>query len=85
MGADFDIESSGLLDGLEGAARAERAELIPWLLEHGVTVQQIRESYAPVLLASRRMLGDSVVPRVTRRKFVCPTATAPVAPIASQP
>ncbi|MEX7473738.1 adenylate/guanylate cyclase domain-containing protein [Mycobacterium adipatum] len=58
MGADFDIESSGLLDGLEGAARAERAELIPWLLEHGVTVQQIRESYAPVLLASRRMLGD---------------------------
>ena len=58
MGADFDIESSGLLDGLEGQARAERAELIPWLLEHGVTVEQIRESYAPVLLASRRILGD---------------------------
>jgi adenylate cyclase len=58
VGADFDIESSGLLDGLEGKARAERAELIPWLLTHGVTVDQIRESYAPVLLASRRMLGD---------------------------
>jgi adenylate cyclase len=57
VGADFDIESSGLLDGLEGNARAERAELIPWLLDHGVTVDQIRESYAPVLLASRRMLG----------------------------
>jgi adenylate cyclase len=58
VGADFDIESSGLLDGLDGNARAERAELIPWLLDHGVTVDQIRESYAPVLLASRRMLGD---------------------------
>lgn len=61
MGADFDIEASGLLDGLEGKARAERAELIPWLLEHGVTVEQIRESYVPVLLASRRMLGDDGV------------------------
>lgn len=58
MGADFDIESSGLLDGLEGQARAERAELIPWLLAHGVTIEQIRESYTPVLLASRRILGD---------------------------
>jgi len=26
---DFDIEASGLLDGLEGKARDERAELIP--------------------------------------------------------
>jgi adenylate cyclase len=54
----FDVEASGLLDGLEGRARAERAELIPWLLERGVTVEQIRESYQPMLLASRRLLGD---------------------------
>lgn len=54
----FDVEASGLLDGLEGRARAERAELIPWLLERGVTVEQIRDSYQPMLLASRRILGD---------------------------
>lgn len=47
-----------LLDGLEGDARAERAELIPWLLERGITAEQIRDSYAPLLLASRRVLGD---------------------------
>ncbi|OFJ53896.1 adenylate/guanylate cyclase domain-containing protein [Mycolicibacterium grossiae] len=52
------LEESGLLDGLEGAARAERAELIPWLLEQGVTVEQIRSAYQPMLLASRRLLGD---------------------------
>lgn len=56
--ADFDIEASGLLDGLEGQARAERAELIPWLLERGITVDQIRGAFAPMLLASRKLLGD---------------------------
>src|SRR6185312_1405093 len=55
---EFDLEASGLLDGLEGKARAERAELIPWLLEHGVTVEQIRGAYTPALLVSRRILGD---------------------------
>jgi adenylate cyclase len=55
---DFDIEASGLLDGLEGAARSERAELIPWLLDRGITVEQIRGAFAPMLLASRRLLGD---------------------------
>jgi adenylate cyclase len=54
----FDVEASGLLDGLEGRAREERAELIPWLLERGVTVAQIRDSYQPMLLASRRILGE---------------------------
>jgi adenylate cyclase len=52
------VEASGLLDGLQGEARAERAELIPWLLEHGVTVEQIRNADAPVLLVSRQLLGD---------------------------
>jgi adenylate cyclase len=56
--ADVDIEALGLLDGLDDKTRAERAELIPWLLDRGVTVEQIRGSFAPMLLASRRMLGD---------------------------
>jgi adenylate cyclase len=55
---DFDLEASGLLDGLEGKAREERAELIPWLLERGVTVEQIRGAFAPMLLAARRIIGD---------------------------
>jgi adenylate cyclase len=58
---DFDVEASGLLDGLEGKARDERAELIPWLLERGVTVEQIRGAFAPALLAARRILGDDGV------------------------
>lgn len=58
MTEDFDVEASGLLDGLDGQARAERAELIPWLLDHDVTVEQIRDAYSPLLLASRRILGD---------------------------
>lgn len=58
MGEDVDIESSGLLDGLAGKARAERAELIPWLLERGIIVDQISNAFAPMLLAPRRALGD---------------------------
>lgn len=58
---DFDLEASGLLDGLEGEERQERAELIPWLLERGVTVEQIRGGFMPALLASRRLLGDDGV------------------------
>jgi adenylate cyclase len=58
VGEDFDLEASRLLDGLEGAARTERAELIPWLIEQGVSVEQIRASSAPMLLASRRVIGD---------------------------
>jgi adenylate cyclase len=56
--AAFDLEKSGLLEGLEGDARAQRAELIPWLIERGISVEQIRNSYQPMLLASRRLLGD---------------------------
>ncbi|AFM18576.1 family 3 adenylate cyclase [Mycolicibacterium chubuense NBB4] len=58
MADDGDLEASGLLDGLEGEARAEREELIRWLLERGVTVEQIQTSSAPILLASRRVIGD---------------------------
>jgi adenylate cyclase len=58
MSGEFDVESSGLLDGLTGRSRVERAELIPWLLDQGVTVEQIRESFAPMLLSARQVLGD---------------------------
>ena len=58
---DVDIEASGLLDGLVGNARAERAELIEWLLGQGFTVDQIAGSFAPMLLPARQGLGDDGV------------------------
>ncbi|BBX23453.1 pH-sensitive adenylate cyclase [Mycolicibacter terrae] len=54
--ADPKIEE--LLDGLDGAARAERAELIEWLLGQGITTDEIRGNVSPMLLASRRLVGD---------------------------
>lgn len=51
-------ESPGLLDGLAGDARAERAELVDWLLGQGITAEEIRHSFAPMLLPARRALGD---------------------------
>jgi adenylate cyclase len=51
-----DVEK--LLDGLEGSARAERAELIGWLFEQGITAEEIRASPVPMLVASRRLIGD---------------------------
>ncbi|MFZ0226898.1 adenylate/guanylate cyclase domain-containing protein [Mycobacterium sp.] len=47
-----------LLDGLEGSARAERAELIEWLFEQGITADEIRAAPVPMLVASRRLMGD---------------------------
>ena len=58
MATHSDIEASGLLDGLEGEARAERAELIAWLLQRGFGAEQLRGAFAPMLLPVRRMLGD---------------------------
>jgi adenylate cyclase len=52
-----DVEK--LLDGLEGSARAERAELIAWLSEQGITADEIRASPVPMLAASRRLMGDN--------------------------
>jgi adenylate cyclase len=51
-----DVEK--LLEGLEGNARAERAELIEWLLEQGITAEEIRASPVPMLTGSRRLMGD---------------------------
>lgn len=68
----MDIEASGLLDGLEGSARAERAELIEWLLGRGITVAEIADASAPTVLASRRFIGDDgtyVSARETSEKF----------------
>lgn len=55
-GADPHIED--LLDGLEGTARTERAELIRWLLEQGITREEIRATNPPLLLATRHLIGD---------------------------
>ena len=57
--ADLDIEALGLLDGLEGEAREDRAQLIEWLLERGFSVEHIRTSVAaPLMLPAYRVLGD---------------------------
>lgn len=53
-----DPEAAGLLDGLTGDARAQRAELIQWLVEQGISVEEIQASYAPMLLPGRRIFGD---------------------------
>lgn len=52
------LEESGLLDGLTGRVRTERAELIAWLLRQGFDVEQIRSEVTPMLLPARRALGD---------------------------
>ena len=54
----FDLESSGLLDGLDGEAREERVELINWLVQQGFGIEEIRHSFAPMLLPACRVLGD---------------------------
>ncbi|MGE2717462.1 adenylate/guanylate cyclase domain-containing protein [Mycolicibacterium litorale] len=56
---DQDIED--LLDGLTGPARAERAELIEWLLGRGFTATEVRDATSPMLLAPRRHVGDDGV------------------------
>ncbi|MGB9305204.1 MAG: adenylate/guanylate cyclase domain-containing protein [Mycobacterium sp.] len=57
-GTNVDAVDDDLLAGLEGAARAERAELIEWLLEQGVTADEIRTTNPPLLLATRHLVGD---------------------------
>ncbi|MGH3524117.1 MAG: adenylate cyclase regulatory domain-containing protein, partial [Mycobacterium sp.] len=58
MGDPADSNIEDLLGGLEGSARAERAELIDWLIEEGVTIDEIRTATSPLLLATRHVLGD---------------------------
>ena len=47
-----------LLGDLAGSARAERAELIEWLFEQGITADEVRNAFSPMLLISRRVMGD---------------------------
>jgi adenylate cyclase len=55
-GVDQNIDD--LLDGLEGTARTERAELVQWLFEQGITADEIRATNPPLLLATRHLVGD---------------------------
>src|SRR5258708_23639017 len=61
VAADIDLEALGLLDGLEGEARTERAELIAWLLDRGFSIDQIRAAVAPLLLPANRVMGEDGV------------------------
>ncbi|MFV0496506.1 adenylate/guanylate cyclase domain-containing protein [Mycobacterium sp.] len=47
-----------LLDGLEGAQRAERADLVRWLLGEGIAFEEIAATNPPLLLAARYLVGD---------------------------
>jgi adenylate cyclase len=59
VAADFDFEALGLLDGLDGEARKERAELIEWLLDRGFSIDHICGSAAaPLMLPAHKVLGD---------------------------
>lgn len=61
MAVAENVDIEGLLAGLEGQARTERAELIQWLLGQGFTVEQIRAEVAPMLLPAGRIVGDDGV------------------------
>ncbi|MDE3070457.1 MAG: adenylate/guanylate cyclase domain-containing protein [Acidobacteriota bacterium] len=45
MSADVDFAAHGLLDGLEGEARAERLALLVHLSERGLTLQELRTAH----------------------------------------
>ena len=68
--ADSDLDS--LLGSLQGQAREERAELIHWLLGRGITPDEIRTATAPMLLATRGLVGGDdryVSARETSEKY----------------
>ena len=56
--ARANIEAWESVDCLQGSAREERIELVAWLLRRGFTVEQIRASITPTLIAANRVLGD---------------------------
>ena len=58
MASDVDLDATGLLDGLDGHARQERAELIAWLLDRGFSIENIRSAFSPMLLPANRIIGD---------------------------
>jgi adenylate cyclase len=54
---------------LEGDARAQRAELIEFLLERNISVDQIRDAFAPMLLATRGVVGNDDATYVSAREI----------------
>ena len=46
-----------LLGDLEGPARDERAELVGWLLDRGISPDEIQTANSPMLLATRPLVG----------------------------
>jgi adenylate cyclase len=56
----IDVEAEGLLDGLEGEARAHRAELLERLIAEGVTPRELRTAHEEgllVFLLAERIVG----------------------------
>jgi adenylate cyclase len=56
---EIDVEAEGLLDGLEGEARAHRADLLERLIAHGVTLQELRTAHEEGLLVF--LLAERIV------------------------
>ena len=57
---DEELEDAGLLDGLEGAAREERLELLRWLLAEGYPLEELVRASGTqtlVLIPSERAIG----------------------------
>jgi adenylate cyclase len=68
VGAGIDFEAEGLLDGVEGDARAARLDLLERLAAEGVSLEELREAVAAgrltLLPVERGIAGDG--PRYTR-------------------
>jgi adenylate cyclase len=68
---EIDFEAEGLLEGLEGEARAARLELLRELSEDGVGLEDLREAVAAGRLAllpvERELAGDG--PKYTAREI----------------
>ncbi len=67
-GAGIDFKAEGLLDGVEGEARAARLDLLERLAAEGVSLEELREAVAAgrltLLPVERGIAGDG--PRYTR-------------------
>jgi adenylate cyclase len=70
-GTDIDFEAEGLLDGVDGDARAARLELLERLSAEGVPLEELREAVAAARLTllpvERALAGDG--PRYTPREI----------------
>jgi adenylate cyclase len=53
-----DPDPATLFEGLDGEARAEREELVRWLLDHHFDVERIAGAISPMLLGAVKVWGD---------------------------